>query len=63
MSIVDLEEVKYYLWYDDDSNDIFLNGYIVVVEFVIKNYIIDIFEVDYFVVIKQVVLLLIGYWD
>jgi uncharacterized phage protein (predicted DNA packaging) len=62
MSIVDLEEVKHHLRYDDDSNDT-LNGYIAAAESVIKNYITDTFEADYPAAIKQAVLLLIGYWD
>lgn len=63
MSIVDLEEVKHHLRYDDDSNDISLNGYIAAAESVIKNYITDTFEADYPPAIKQAALLLIGYWD
>ncbi len=63
MSIVDLEEVKHHLRYDDDSNDTSLNGYIAAAESVIKNYITDTFEADYPTAIKQAALLLIGYWD
>lgn len=52
MSIVDLYEVKCYLYYVDDSNDVLLKSFIVVVNVIIKNYIIDNFGLEYLFVIK-----------
>ena len=63
MSIVDLQEVKRHLQYNDNSNDLFLKGLIVAAESVIKNYIRENTEVECLFVIKQAVLLLIEYWE
>ena len=63
MSIVDLQEVKRHLQYNDNSNDLFLKGLIVAAESVIKNYIRENTEAEYLSTIKQAVLLLIEYWE
>ena len=63
MSIVSLETLKEHLRYDDDSNDMMLQGYLDAADSVVLNYITDTFEADYPAAIKQAALLLIGYWD
>ena len=64
MSIVSLETLKEHLRYDDDSNDLMLQGYLDAADSVVLNYITDEFaDGDYPKAIHQAILLLCGYWD
>lgn len=63
MSIVDLEVLKNHLRYDDDSNDMMLQGYLDAADSVVLNYITDEFETEYPKAIHQAILILCGYWD
>ncbi len=63
MSIVDLNTLKEHLRYDDDSNDMMLQGYLDAADSVVLNYITDKFETEYPKAIHQAILLLCGYWD
>lgn len=63
MSIVDLNTLKDHLRYDDDSNDMMLQGYLDAADSVVLNYITDEFETNYPKAIHQAILLLCGYWD
>ncbi|MCK4097436.1 phage gp6-like head-tail connector protein [Acinetobacter radioresistens] len=64
MSIVSLETLKEHLRYDDDSNDLMLQGYLEAADSVVKNYITDEFtNAEYPKAIHQAILLLCGYWD
>ena len=63
MSIVDLATLKEHLRYDDDSNDLMLQGYLVAADSAVLNYITDELEPDYPKAIHQAILLLCGYWD
>lgn len=63
MSIVDLDTLKDHLRYDDDSNDMMLQGYLDAADSVVLNYITDKFETEYPKAIHQAILLLCGYWD
>lgn len=63
MSIVSLETLKEHLRYDDDDNDLMLQGYLDAADSVVKNYITDEFESDYPKAIHQAILLLCGFWD
>ena len=63
MSIVSLETLKEHLRYDDDSNDMMLQGYLDAADSVVKNYITDEFEVEYPKAIHQAILMLCGFWD
>ena len=63
MNIVDIHEVKLHLHYNDNSNDLPLNSFIVAAESIIKNYIRDNIELEDPAIIKQAVLLLIEYWE
>ncbi len=63
MSIVSLETLKEHLRYDDDDNDLMLQGYLDAADSVVKNYITDEFESEYPKAIHQAILLLCGFWD
>ena len=63
MSIVSLETLKEHLRYDDDDNDMMLQGYLDAADSVVKNYITDKFESEYPKAIHQAILLLCGFWD
>uniref|UniRef100_UPI00300BEF4A head-tail connector protein n=1 Tax=Acinetobacter guillouiae TaxID=106649 RepID=UPI00300BEF4A len=63
MSIVSLETLKDHLRYDDDDNDLMLQGYLDAADSVVKNYITDEFEFEYPKAIHQAILLLCGFWD
>ncbi|MFW1942928.1 head-tail connector protein [Acinetobacter guillouiae] len=63
MSIVSLETLKEHLRYDDDDNDMMLQGYLDAADSVVKNYITDEFESEYPKAIHQAILLLCGFWD
>ena len=63
MSIVSIEDLKLHLRYDDDSNDMMLQGYLDAADSVVKNYITDEFESEYPKAIHQAILLLCGFWD
>jgi hypothetical protein len=63
MSIVSLETLKEHLRYDDDDNDIMLQGYLDAADSVVKNYITDEFDSEYPKAIHQAILLLCGFWD
>lgn len=63
MSIVSLETLKDHLRYDDDDNDMMLQGYLDAADSVVKNYITDEFESEYPKAIHQAILLLCGFWD
>ena len=63
MSIVSLETLKEHLRYDDDSNDMMLQGYLDAADSVVLNYITDELEPDYPKAIHQAILLLCGYCD
>ncbi len=63
MSIVSLETLKEHLRYDDNSNDLMLQGYLDAADSVVLNYITDELEPDYPKAIHQAILLLCGYWD
>ena len=63
MSYATLDEVKEHLRYDDDSNDLMLQGYLDAADSVVLNYITDELEPDYPKAIHQAILLLCGYWD
>ena len=63
MSIVRLETLKEHLRYDDDDNDMMLQGYLDAADSVVKNYITDEFESEYPKAIHQAILLLCGFWD
>jgi len=63
MSIVDLATLKEHLRYDDDSNDLMLQGYLDAADSVVLNYITDELEPDYPKAIHQAILLLCGYWE
>lgn len=64
MSIVTIETLKEHLRYDDDSNDLMLQGYLDAADSAVKNYITDEFgNSEYPKAIHQAVLLLCGYWD
>ena len=63
MSIVSLETLKEHLRYDDDSNDLMLQGYLDAADSAVLNYITDELEPDYPKAIHQAILLLCGYWD
>lgn len=63
MSIVSLEALKEHLRYDDDDNDLMLQGYLDAADSVVKNYITDEFESEYPEAIHQAILLLCGFWD
>lgn len=64
MSIVELQIVKEHLRYDDDSNDLILQGYLDASESVVLNYITDKFvDGEYPKAIHQAILLLCGYFD
>lgn len=63
MSIVSLETLKEHLRYDDDSNDMMLQGYLDAADSVVLNYITDEFESEYPKAIHQAILLLCGFWD
>ncbi|MFW1748777.1 head-tail connector protein [Acinetobacter guillouiae] len=63
MSIVSLETLKDHLRYDDDDNDLMLQGYLDAADSVVKNYITDEFESEYPKAIHQAILLLCGFWD
>lgn len=63
MKIVELSEVKNFLHYKDDSNDVPLINFIAAAESIIKNHITDNFETEYPSAIKQATLLLIEYWE
>ncbi|WP_218698357.1 head-tail connector protein [Acinetobacter harbinensis] len=63
MSIVSLELIKEHLRYDDDSNDLILQGYLDAAESAVLNYITDKFEGEYPKAIHQAILLLCGYFD
>lgn len=63
MSIVSLETLKEHLRYDDNDNDLMLQGYLDAADSVVKNYITDEFESEYPKAIHQAILLLCGFWD
>lgn len=63
MSIVSLETLKEHLRYDDDDNDMMLQGYLDAADSVVENYITDEFESEYPKAIHQAILLLCGFWD
>ena len=63
MSIVSLETLKEHLRYDDDDNDLMLQGYLDAADSVVKNYITDEFEYEEPKAIHQAILLLCGFWD
>ena len=63
MSIISLETLKEHLRYDDDDNDLMLQGYLDAADSVVKNYITDEFESEYPKAIHQAILLLCGFWD
>lgn len=63
MSIVSLKTLKEHLRYDDDDNDMMLQGYLDAADSVVKNYITDEFESEYPKAIHQAILLLCGFWD
>ncbi|CEI54479.1 hypothetical protein [Acinetobacter bereziniae] len=63
MSIVSLETLKEHLRYDDDDNDLMLQGYLDAADSVVKNYITDEFDSEYPKAIHQAILLLCGFWD
>ena len=64
MSIVSIEDLKLHLRYDDDSNDLMLQGYLDAADSAVLNYITDELEPDdYPKAIHQAILLLCGYWD
>lgn len=63
MSIVSIETLKEHLRYDDDDNDLMLQGYLDAADSVVKNYITDEFESEYPKAIHQAILLLCGFWD
>lgn len=60
---VTLEEAKYHLRYDDDSNDTMLAAYIAAAEAAINRYITDDVTADATPDIKVAALLLVGYYD
>ncbi len=62
MRIVELHEVRNFLNYEDDSNDLSLVSLISAAECVIKNKILDNFETGYPSDIRQATLLLVEYW-
>lgn len=63
MNIVSLDLVKEHLRYDDDSNDLVLQGYLDAAESVVLGYITDKFEGDYPKAIHQAILIMCGYFD
>ena len=60
---VTLEEAKHHLRYDDDSNDMMLQGYIAAAEAATKRYITETVVAEETPDIKVAVLLLVGYYD
>ena len=60
---VTLEEAKHHLRYDDDSNDMMLQGYIAAAEATTKRYITETVVAEDTPDIKVAVLLLVGYYD
>ena len=60
---VTLEEAKHHLRYDDDSNDVMLQGYIAAAEAATKRYITKTVVAEDTPDIKVAVLLLVGYYD
>ncbi|WP_250162202.1 head-tail connector protein [Psychrobacter sp. WY6] len=60
---VTLEEAKYHLRYDDDSNDMMLQGYIAAAEAATNRYITESVVAEDTPDIKVAVLLLVGYYD
>lgn len=60
---VTLEEVKYHLRYDDDSNDIMLTAYIAAAERAISRYVTEEIPIEGEADIKVAALMLIGYFD
>ena len=60
---VTLEEAKHHLRYDDDSNDMMLQGYIAAAEAATKRYITKTVVAEDTPDIKVAVLLLVGYYD
>lgn len=58
-----LEEAKYHLRYDDDSNDMMLMAYIAAAEAAINRYITEDVTAGATPDIKVAALLLVGYYD
>ena len=64
MSIVSLDRVKEHLRYEEEIDDLLLEGYIAAAESAVLNYITDEFADDeYPLAIHQAILMLIGYFD
>lgn len=63
MTWVTLEDAKYHLRYDDDSNDVMLTTYIAAAESAVNQYITKTVDAAATPDIKVAVLLLVGYYD
>ena len=63
MAWVTLEDAKYHLRYDDDSNDFMLIAYIAAAESAVNQYITKTVDAAATPDIKVAVLLLVGYYD
>lgn len=63
MAWVTLEDAKYHLRYDDDSNDFMLTAYIAAAESAVNQYITKTVDAAATPDIKVAVLLLVGHYD
>lgn len=63
MTFATLDEVKYHLRYDDDSNDTILAIYLQTANNAIKNYITDEIKDEMLPSLKTATLLMVGYLD